>query len=184
MTRIVVVAVAVLAAVAVVDAVDITNERRAAAPHDGASKAVPIAVDGPTGRFVPAGDYLRTKVMRRGREYLSAQAVDEAFPSAEEGPFDIADLAVAKDGTLALAVYRFPADRPMRAAVELWRERKLVGAFTLPPGTAGGGLAFSSDGHFLLVTSPDGRRTTVFSRSGHRMVPSQPRLLVEELSGD
>ena len=80
--------------------------------------------------------------LRYGREYLSTEAIDAAFPGPDRGePFDISHLATAPDGTLALAIYRFPAKKP----VEAWRRAvargRLLAAFQVPAGSFGGGSA-------------------------------------------
>ena len=167
-SRVVVVAVLAVAVVAAADAVlgSSSAPRVSSAPVARATAAPPPGVSS-RGAFDAAGNYLQTRVVRNGEEYLSAEAVDDAFPSRHEGPFDIADLALAPDGTLALAVYRFPADHPAHAAIELWRDRRLVGAFTVPPGTAGGGVAFSENGELVLLTAIDGQRLA-YTRSGRR----------------
>ena len=170
MTRPVVAAVLVLAAIAAADAFEVPGARDDQRPAAGSRSR--IATIGSASRvshgFQPVGAYLQTKVLRDGRLYLAEDAIDRAFPSPHEGPFDIADLAVASDGTIALAVYRFPADHPAEAAVELWRDRRLVGSFTVPAGSIAGGVDFSADGSLVLVTSADGKRTRAFTRGGYR----------------
>jgi hypothetical protein len=167
-TRVVVAAVLTLAAAAAADALDDSTGGQRVARASGlrAAPAVPAGF-AMRGDFTVAGGYLQTRVLRDGREYLSANAVDVAFPTPHEGPFDITDLAVARDGTLALAVYRFPANHPAHAGIELWRNRRLVGAFTIAPGTASGGLAFSADGTLILLTAIDGDRVA-YTRGGQR----------------
>jgi hypothetical protein len=119
--------------------------------------------------FRPAGDYLRTHVLQSGRVVLSRSAIERAFPARLGGPVDIKDVALAPDGTLVVAVYRFPLDHPARAALEFWRHRKLVSAFTLPPGMLRGGLGFSRDGKLVAAFSADGRRATLFDRHGNAL---------------
>jgi hypothetical protein len=166
--RVVMAAVLALALVAAADALDRSPRER----QPSTAAGLPAAPAGPAdyasrGDFAAAGGFLQTRVLRSGRPYLSAKAVDVAFPTGHEGPFDIADLAVAPDGTLALAVYRFPASHPAHAAIELWRDRRLVGAFTVAPGTASGGLAFSADGKLVLLTAIDGDRVA-YTLGGER----------------
>jgi hypothetical protein len=166
--RVVVAAVLALAIVAAADALDEPTGRGRVEAAPSGPRAPAIAAPFSTrGDFAAAGSYLQTRVLRNGREYLSARAVDVAFPTDHEGPFDIADFAVGPDGTLALAVYRFPADHPTHAGIELWRGRRLVGAFTVAPGTAGGGLAFSTDGELVVLTTVEGDRVA-YTRGGRR----------------
>ena len=166
--RLVVAAVLALAVLATADALDRSTGRDRVEAAPSAPGAPAIAADFSTrGDFAAAGSYLQTRVLRNGREYLSANAVDVAFPTDHDGPFDIADFAVGPDGTLALAVYRFPADHPAHAGIELWRGRRLVGAFTVAAGTAGGGLAFSEDGELIVLTTVDGERVA-YTRGGRR----------------
>ena len=175
MSRVVVGAVLALAALALLDTLDAERSSRTDGTQSKPSvagaeprRATPQRVDD----FQPTGSYLRTRVLRNGRPYLEAAAIDAAFPSPEEGPLDISSLAVASDGTLALAVYRFPATEPMQGAVELWRDGRPEEAFTVPDGTLGGGISFSADGGLILLASADGRRHMAFSRSGYRVADS------------
>jgi hypothetical protein len=167
-TRLVGAAVLALAVLAAADALERSEELprgQTGVPRPAVWTAAPAPTS--QGEFAVAGDYLQTRVLRNGREYLSAKAVDAAFPTSHDGPFDIAGLAVASDGTLAVAVYRFPADHPVHAGIELWHERRLVGAFTVAPGTAGGELAFSASGDLILLTSVDGSHVA-YTRGGRR----------------
>ena len=116
--------------------------------------------------FVADGPFLRNRVVRAGREHLSAAAIAEAFPGPVDGPLDISKVAVAPEGTLVLAIYRFPADGDARGALELWRGRRLVGAFPVPPGSFGGGLAFDRDAEVVATFSHDGRLRGVFDLRG------------------
>ena len=166
MTRIVVLAVAVLAAVAVADVV--TSGSRDGAPLRTAAKAAPreTLLEGEDGGFHEDGPYLQARVLKQGEEYLSEEAVADAFPVDVDGPVHISDVAVAPDGTVVVAVYRFPAYGPARAALELWRARHLVAAFAVPAGSFGGGLRFTRDGELIATISRDGARANVFDRRG------------------
>jgi hypothetical protein len=125
---------------------------------------------GVTPEYVAEGERMRTRITRRGRDYLSAAEIDAAFPAPLEGlPFDVAHMAVAPDGTLALAVYKLPPTGPIRAAIELWRDGELVGAFTVPTGSFGGGLGFTVDGELVATVTPDGHTAVLFSRTGERV---------------
>lgn len=167
MTRLVVLAVAALAAVAVADAFrSNARDARIARPPAAARATVQTLVGGKAAGFREDGPYLQTRVLEPGgREYLSAEAIEQAFPVPVEGPLDISDVAVAPDGTLVVAVYRFPAYGRARGALELWRDGKLVAAFAVPTGFLGGGLRFSRDGQLVGTLSRDGR-LTVLDRRG------------------
>ena len=122
-----------------------------------------------TGGFEGAGPYLHNRVERNGREYLSAEAIEAAFPVPVDGPLDISKIAVAPDGTLVLAVYRFPAEGEAHGALEVWDRRRLVSAFPVPSGYFGGGLGFSGDAKLIATFSYDGAVRGVFDRSGRRL---------------
>jgi hypothetical protein len=125
---------------------------------------------GSTPEYVAEGTGVRTRVMRRGRVYLTAAQIDAAFPAPLEGiPFDVAHLAFASDGTLALAVYKLPATGPIRAAIELWRDGRLVSAFLVPTGSFGGGLGFSRSTGRLATVAADERTAVLYSREGKRI---------------
>jgi hypothetical protein len=125
---------------------------------------------GSTPEYVAEGTGMRTRVTRRGRAYLTAGQIDAAFPAPLEGiPFDVAHLAFASDGTLALAVYKLPATGPIRAAIELWRNGELVSAFLVPTGSFGGGLGFSRSTGRLATVAADERTAVLYSREGKRI---------------
>ena len=113
-----------------------------------------------------AGSYLRKSVVRGGEPYLSERAVADAFPLPLHGPFDIAHVAVAPDGTLVLAVYGFSPYGRARGAIELWRGREPLGAFVVPSGSFGGGLAFSGDGSLIATFTRSGELAGLFDRRG------------------
>ena len=89
-----------------------------------------------------------------------------AFPVVRSGLVDIAHVAVAPDGTLVLAVWRFPWTGGVRTALQLWRKGRLVAAFPVPPGSFAGGLGFSADGRLVATYSSDRRSAKLFDRSG------------------
>jgi hypothetical protein len=167
--RLVVAAVVVLAAVAAVDGL-----RRAGSGERGEARAADVGP--PVGGVVPGealghvavGSFTRTSVVREGREVLGAAEIAAAFPVLREGTIDIAHVAAAPDGTLVLAVWRFPWSGGMRPALELWRDGRLVAAFSVPPGSFAGGLGFSADGTLVATYSSDRRTATLFDRSGRR----------------
>lgn len=172
LTKIVVAAVFVLAAAAAGDAVRGvgSEERRVSEQATETSGQVRARlVPGSARDFVADGAFLRTRVLRSGREYLGTKAIAKAFPAPVGGPFDIARVTVAPDDTLVLAIYRFPAQGEPRNALEFWRGRRLVGAFPVPPGYFGGGLEFTRDGRLVAMFSYDGRLRGVFDRRGRRV---------------
>lgn len=184
--RLVVLAVLVLAAAAAGDAMRGTGrEARDAAPDRGAARAGAsepparqVFVLPRQGRFEGDGRFLHRRVLRGGREYLSAEAIERAFPGDDRGPIDVSKIAVAPDGTLVLAVYRFPNGRPAIGALLLWRGRELVGSFAVRPGDFGGGLAFSRRGDLIALFSHDGALRGVYDRSGRRFDAFPDRFLL------
>jgi hypothetical protein len=164
-SKLVVIAVLVLAAVATADAFKPAPRERT--PASPAEPAQDVVVHRASSGLVAVGSFTRKRVLRNGREYLSAEQVDGAFPAALQGvPFDIAYVARAADGTVALGVYKFPPAGPVRAAIELWRQEKLVNAFPLRQGILGGGLGFADDGRYVAALSPDGLLVHLFARNG------------------
>jgi hypothetical protein len=170
-TKLVVAAVLVLAAAAAGDALRGVG----AGERWSGGRTAPQRVEstalrrGRAEEYASSGAFLRKRVLRSGREYLGAEAIERAFPVRTEGPLDISKVAVAPDGTLVLAIYRFPASGEAEGALELWRGRRLVGAFSVPPGYFGGGLAFNRDGSLLATFSYDGQLRGVFDRQGRRL---------------
>jgi hypothetical protein len=169
MTRFVLVAVVVLAAIAAADSLRQGGKERTV-PGEASAAAPGAAVHRSSAGYIAVGTFMRKKVLLRGQEYLSPASVDAAFPSPDVGePFDISHLATAADGTLALAVYRFPAKQPVQAGIELWRAGRLLDAFEVPPGAFGGGLGFAADGHLVATLLADGHSVLLFTRSGKRV---------------
>jgi hypothetical protein len=165
MTKLVVIAVLVLTAVAAADAFrPAAHERRVAEP---AGRASPVVVHHASPGFLTVGALTRKRVLRNGREYLSEEEVDSAFPTSLQGtPFDIAYVARAPDGTVALAVYKFPELGAAQAAIELWRGNRLVGFFRVPSGAFAGGLGFDAAGRLVATLSADGLVVHLFTRDG------------------
>ena len=169
MTRLLLAAVVVLVAVAAADAIRPDSKERTGSAAPGRSAAQP-AVQRSSSGYIAVGAFTRKRVLHHGREYLSTEAIDAAFPSLESGePFDITHLATASDGTLALAIYRFPAKEPVEAAVELWREGRLLAAFQVPAGSFGGGLGFADEGRLVATLLSDGHSVVLFTRTGKRV---------------
>jgi hypothetical protein len=168
--RVLVCAVVVLAAAAAADAFrpsggegDIADERGPLTERRG-----PMLAFG-AGDFVPAGRRLNDRVLRGDAEYLSAEAIADAFPAPVGGPIDVAKVAATREGTLALGIYRFPSAQPTQGAVEVWANGRLVGAFTVPAGYFGGGLALTPDGRRIATFGHDGTLRGVFDRQGRRL---------------
>ncbi len=169
MTRLVLAAVVVLVAVAAADALRPDAKERAISEASNGA-AASASIQRPSSGYVAVGPFTRKRVLRHGREYLSTASIDAAFPSLETGePFDISHLATAPDGTLALAIYRFPAKEPVEAAVELWRDRRLLAAFPVPAGSFGGGLGFADEGRLVATLLSDGHSVVLFTRTGKRV---------------
>jgi hypothetical protein len=168
MSRLVLVAVVVLAAIAAADAVRPDGKERGGTSAAAAAPARTTVKRASAG-YLAVGPFTRKRVLRHGRQYLSSASVDSAFPSPDLGePFDISYLAAAPDGTLALAIYRFPAKKPAQAGIELWRDGRLLGAFGVPPGAFGGGLGFADHGRLVATLLSDGHSVLLFTRAGKR----------------
>lgn len=170
MARLVVAAVLLLAAVAAADAARRLGDGREAVRtvREEAPRAALVPGDPRGFRAVSDGGLTRTRVLHGADEILSREQVDEAFPVPfeEGGTFDIAHVAVADDGTLALALYKFPGAGSARAGIELWSGQELVNAFDVPPGSFAGGLGFSEDGELVVAFEHGRREATLFERSG------------------
>jgi hypothetical protein len=172
MTKLVVIAVLFLAALATADAFRASPRERVVASAEVLRE--PLVVHRSDSELVPAGVFIHKRVLEHGREYLSAEAVDAAFPADLGGvPFDIAYVARAADGLVALGIYKFPYGTPVRAGVELWRGHTLAGAFEVPPGAFAGGLGFAAEGRLIATLSSDGMLVHLFTRGG-RSAGRQP----------
>ena len=167
MGRLVAAAVVVLAVIAAADgAWRVGQGERAAAPSAGTAAPAHGVVAGEALGHVAVGSFTRTRVVRQGREVLGPDDVAGAFPVERSGLIDIAHVAVAPDGTLVLAVWRFPWTGGVHPALQLWRNGRLVAAFPVPHGSFAGGLGFSADGRLVATYSSDRHRATLFDRSG------------------
>jgi hypothetical protein len=174
-SRLVVLAVLALAAIAAAEAV---RQPGAARVVQAAEPQEPLELRPDFGRYRAVGALVRTRVLRDGEPYLGRAEIDAGFPGSLRGiPYSIAGLAVAPDRTLAVAVYKFPTAESPRNAIELWRDGRLLGAFTVPPGTFGAGLAFTADGRIAAVSAHDGR-ATLFERDGRRIGRTGPMRLL------
>jgi hypothetical protein len=168
----VVAAVLLLAAIAAADAVRRADSERELHPVPLEAAPAPVLAAAGADGFTAAADgrLTRTRVVRYGQEVLSEDQVDNAFrvPLEESGTFDIAHLAVAPDGTLALAVYEFAGSGNVHAGIELWQGERLIGSFGVPPGSFAGGIGFSADGDLVAAFERGRRQATLFDRSGRR----------------
>lgn len=165
MTKLIVIAVLALAAVAAADTIRPEAQEVTTAESASPRKAIrhPVATSG----FRPAGERIRNRVLLHGREYLSPEEIAGAFPDPLPGElFDIAHLAAHPDGTLVLAVYGFAPGGEPADAIQVWRRGELESSFLVRPGTFGGGLGFADDGRLIAALSPDGRVVNLFTRDG------------------
>lgn len=163
-SRLVVLAVLAVAAAAVVDGLRSEQRGRAAVPAHSSAEAEQIV------RRTAGLAVVENRVLLNGAAYLSSPQIRAGFPAALEGSsFELAHVAAAPDGTLALATYNFPFSGPPANAIELWRGSELVSSFAVPPGSFGGGLGFSRDGALVAAVSPDGLRATLYDRGGRRV---------------
>jgi hypothetical protein len=166
MTKLVVIAVLVLTAVAAADAIRPQSTERTVAEPPRARQDIrhPVTSSG----FAPAGAAIRNRVVFRGKEYLSPEQIRRAFPAPLPGAmFVIAHLAAGADGTLVLAVYGFPAGEEPVDAIQVWRDGELESSFLVRPGTFGGGIGFADEGRLIAALSPDGLAVNLFTRNGH-----------------
>lgn len=163
MSKLVVIAVVVLAAVATADVFRASPRERALSaslpPQDK------LVVHHASSGLVAVGSPTRTRVLWNGHEYLSAERVEAALPEGFEGrAFDVAYVAGAADGTVALGIHAFP--QRSTAAIELWRNGELLSAFRVPAGALAGGLGFADEGRYVAALSRDGLAVYLFRRNG------------------
>jgi hypothetical protein len=164
-SKLVVLAVLVLTALAAADAFRAGPSERTIAASAPASS--PVVVHRATSGLIAVGAFTRKRVLKNGREYLSAEQVDSAFPSELEGiPYDITYVASASDGTVALGIYTFPYGSPARALIQLWQGHSLKGTFRVPEGAFAGGLGFAEHGRLVATLSSDGLLVHLFTREG------------------
>jgi hypothetical protein len=165
MTKFVVAAVLVLAALAAADTFRTDPKERVVAPP--VDTLEPVKVHRATSDLIAAGAFTRKRVLENGREYLGADAVEAAFPEGlQDIPYDIAYVARAPNGTVALAIYAFPYGGPATSVVQLWRDRSLLSAFRVPSGSFAGGLGFAEEGRLVATLSGDGLLVHLFTPSG------------------
>jgi hypothetical protein len=166
MTRLVVLAVLVLAALAAADAFRAAPKERTVADQ-AVDLAEPVAVHRATSGLIAVGVLTRKRVLKDGRAYLSEEEVGDALPTGlGSAPFDIAYVAGASDGTAALGIYGFPYGGPASSVIEVWRGHTLVNAFRVPSGAFAGGIGFADEGRLVAALSSDGLLVHLFTRSG------------------
>jgi hypothetical protein len=174
-TRLLVAGVALLVALAAGDAM---RGGKAALPAPSApqpAREARIPFEGPGATdFVPpretklrlAGRFLQSSVVEGRSEVLSADAVAGGFPAraGEDGPTEILHLAVAPDGSLVLAVRRFPVGRPLLGAIEIWDGSRLRDAWRVVPRSFAGGLGFLRGGERIVLFAADGTVAALYDR--------------------
>lgn len=165
--RLVAAAVLALAAIAAADVIrGNASGERFTSPTRAPAAPAPDLVRGDPRGHVADGPLVQSRVLRGGREVLSAEQVRAAFPSAPpEALFDVARIAVAPDGTLVLGVLALFGQSA--AALELWQAGSLVSAFPVPSGSFAGGLGFTRDGR-VVGWLRDGSWAWLFDREGRR----------------
>jgi hypothetical protein len=171
LTRALVAGIALLATLAVADAV-----RQAGGPAEPESPT-PVArttrwrIDrGPTPcrSLVPraCGRYLVLdgSVARDGQPFLERDHLAHAFPGRAVEPVEAFRVARAPDGALAVAVL----DRRGQGALELWHGGKPIAAFRVPARSFRAGLGWSPAGD-LVATFPRRGRPILYDRTGARV---------------
>ena len=147
--RVVVAAVAVVVAVAAVDAVR-SNGRETSARDSRDGYRIDLASSRP-------GTWLPPAKLRR------------AFPDPDPPTIAVSKVAVAPDETAAVAVSHVAgAGNRSRAAIELWDGDTLLRSFAVPIGSFSLGMWFS-DGGGEIVTIGWDERAHVYDRSGRRL---------------
>jgi hypothetical protein len=171
MSKLVVIAVLALAALATADAF----RTRAATSAGGESTlrtkeriVHPLTSSG----FSAGGENIHNRVLLNGREHLSPSQIAEAFPTPLPGAlFSIAHLAADEDGTLVVAIYGFPGSGEAADGIEIWRHGRLESSFLVPVGTFGGGVGFAAEGRLVAGLSGDGLVVNLFTRRGRPAGP-------------
>jgi hypothetical protein len=167
MTRLVVTAVLLLAALATADGFRSRAATSADPESTPARTSERIVYPMTSSGFSAGGENIHNRVLLNGREHLSPDQLAEAFPTPLPGTlFSIAHLAAGQDGTLVVAIYGFPRPGEAADAIEIWREGRLESSFLVPVGTFGGGIGFAADGRLVAGLSGDGRVVHMFTRRG------------------
>jgi hypothetical protein len=165
MTKLVLAAVLVLAALAAADTFRAGPKERVVATS--VSSWEQVTVHRATSKLIAVGAFTRKRVLENGREYLGEDDVEAALPEGlRRNPYDIAYVARAANGTVALGIYVFPYGGPATSVVQLWRDRSLVSAFRVPSGSFAGGIGFAEEGRLVATLSADGLLVHLFTHSG------------------
>ncbi len=142
--RIVVGAIAVLALVAVYDAVQRDDE--------------PVSRD-------TSGDYRIDLASARHENPLPVSLLRAAFPGRRPASLAVSKVAVDADGMVAVGVSHVPGNRPATAAIELWQDETNLRSFSVPPGSFSRGLWFAGDDDAIATIGWDDRGY-LYDRSG------------------
>jgi hypothetical protein len=168
MTKLVVIAVLLLAALATADAFRPRAATSAGDELTGAPSNGRIVHPTTSSGFSPGGETIANRVLLNGREYLSPREIAEAFPRTLPGAlFSIAHLAAREDGTLIIAIYGFPGAGEAADGIEIWQNKQLEASFLVPVGSFGGGIGFAAEGRLVAGLSGDGLVVHLFTRRGH-----------------
>ena len=165
-SRIVILAVVVLTAVAAADAFRGEPEERIVREE----RTTTHRLLGPRPEYVAAGEGMHTRIERLGREFLSEEQIDDAFPAPLEGlPFNIAHTAVAPRRDARAGRLQASADRTDPRGRRALAKREPRERFHCADRRLGGGLGFTADGRDVATVTPDGRTAVLFSREGERV---------------
>ena len=179
MTRVVVAAVAVLVAVAAVDAVRQGSGEPSPEARGPEARLTSWRIDrGPPpcrslvrdacGRYAVRGGGVR----RSGEPFLGARSLAGAFPRSPRGRVEAVRVADGHGDLLAVAV----RDLAGRGAVEVWHDSGAVAAaFPLAPAQYAGGLGFSPGGHLVAAYDLRGRATLYDFRGNEVAVAGERR---------
>ena len=150
-SRVVVAAVAVLLAVAAVDAIR----------SDGGGREEPARAER-TG-------YRIDLQSSRDATSLPVRTLRRAFPGPTPSILAVSKVAVAPDDVAAVALSHVPGgDRRSRAAIELWDGNSLLRAFAVPPGSFSLGMWFVDGGDAIATIGWD-ERARLYDRDGRRL---------------
>lgn len=142
--RVVVGAIAVLAAVVVYDALQRDGE--------------PVRRDTSDG-------YRIDLASARDRSPLPVTLLRTAFPGARPASLAVSKVAIDADGMVAVGVSHVPGNRPPTAAIELWRDETNLRSFSVPPGSFSRGLWFAG-GDDAIATIGWDDRGYLYDRNG------------------
>jgi hypothetical protein len=167
MSKLVVIAVLALAALATADGFRTRGATSAGGESTPAPAEERIVHPLTSSGFSAGGETIDNRVLLNGREHLSPSQIADAFPTPLPGAlFSIAHLAADEDGTLVVAIYGFPRPGEAADAIEIWRHGRLESSFLVPVGTFGGGVGFAAEGRLVAGLSGDGLVVHLFTRRG------------------